>query len=86
MIDNEITSSNVEMRYDIEIVNFEFDEDKQTITVIKKRKLNMNVYPSFTEVYKEIYGVKDGKLQLLDTIKGKYFPSEFVEERIEFPQ
>ena len=36
-------------------------------------------------IWKEIYGVKDGKLTLLQRVEGKIIPKRYEDERIEWP-
>lgn len=40
----------------------------------------------FGKAIKEIYGVRDGKLTLLDVLEGKYTPAHHVEESFEFEE
>lgn len=57
------------------------------IEVIRRIKSN-SVYGNGTPVpdgiYKDIYGVKDGELFLLETIKGKHIPTKVIHESFEF--
>jgi hypothetical protein len=74
-----------------QIDSFQFDEANQTITAIK-RISSKQVYASNPpqsapdKVWKEVYGVKDGKLCLLETKEGKHIPRSINNERIVFDE
>jgi hypothetical protein len=54
------------------------------------REPNNEIYdigrPIPDKVWKEIYGVVDGKITLLKTINGRHEPSHPVKEKITFPE
>ena len=74
---------------EIRVDSFRFDEANQTITVIK-RIPSSAIYASNPpqsapdKVWKEIYGIKDGKLARLEIIEGKHTPRSINPEKIEF--
>jgi hypothetical protein len=72
-----------------EVVEFDFNVEKQTITVVWKMPFSPvlmlhcpNGCPD--TVWKEIYGVEDGKLTLLKTIQGSHIPQHVVPETYKF--
>ena len=73
----------------IEIDSFHFDETRQIIEVVKRLPSN-EIYasnpprPAPDTVWKEIYGIKDGKLALLEKIQGTHTPRSINPEKIEF--
>lgn len=71
------------------VVDFKFNKKKEKIEVVFRQHSNvslLNGKQSPDKVWKEIYGIKDGKLQLLDTIEGKHNPGYYVEETIQFDE
>jgi len=73
------------------IDSFHFDEVAQTITVIKRLPSNQ-VYASNPpqsapdKVWKEIYGIKDGKLTMFKTMEGKHIPKTIKHEQLIFEE
>lgn len=72
------------------IESFEFDDEKQTITVIKRVKSGL-MYASTRNpvpdsVFKEVYGIKDGRIELLSTQKGKHIPPQTISEQFIFKE
>ncbi len=63
--------------------------DESTFEVVYRQPSNM-VYPTNPpqsapdKVWKEVYGVVDGKITLLETIQGQHTPASVVEETITF--
>lgn len=71
-----------------EVINVEI---KETTIVIAYREhpnytyaINYNNIQPADRVWKEVYGLKDGKMTLLEVIHGKHTPSHNVQETIEF--
>ena len=74
-----------------DVLWFTFDSEKNQIEVAFREESNsiLTSYPAQAApdlVWKEIYGVVDGKIKLVKTIKGEHQPGRFVEERITFPE
>lgn len=74
---------------DQEIMSFEFDDKAQTITVVFRKRNNEILTvnpprPAPDKIWKEIYGIKEGKLALLSKLEGKHTPAYSVDEKIEF--
>jgi len=67
-----------------EITNFYFNESEQTIEVTIRTSSGIDDNPEKT--WKEIYGIKDGKLCLLKKVEGVITPGYYVEEKVEFPE
>ncbi len=74
-----------------EVVSFDFDSNLQKIEVVFRCK-SQCMYACYPprpvpdSVWKEIYGIENGRIALLKVIPGKHTPGEFVEESIEFPE
>jgi len=74
-----------------EISSFDFNEKEQTITVVFREHsdtmLSANP-PQATpdKIWKEVYGLKDGKLALIKKLEGKHTPARVVDEKIEFDE
>lgn len=72
-----------------QIIRFYLNNDNNTIEIVKRIQNNM-VYCSNPPqkapdtVFKEIYGIKDNKIQLIETINGKHIPTSFQEEQFIF--
>lgn len=64
-------------------------ENGNQIEVIKREPSN-SMYacnpprPVPDTVWKEVYGIVDGKIQLIDTIQGKHIPAEAIHKPEEF--
>lgn len=61
--------------------------NENTIEVIRRVKptfIYSNGCPPPDSIYKDIYGVVDGKLTLIETKVGKHIPQHIVPESIEF--
>jgi len=76
-----IPASNVE--------TFLFDEERNQIELVFRQKSNLMYAcnpprPAPDKVWKEIYGVEDGKIKLLKTIEGKHTPPQYIQEEIKF--
>jgi hypothetical protein len=75
----------------VQVDSFRFDEEAGTIEVVKRVASKM-VYASNPpqsapdKVWKEIYGIKDGKLAMLKTIEGKHIPRSINHEQIIFEE
>jgi len=76
---------------DKKVINFLFNQENNTIEVTYRQPSMfvpvenlLNEAPD--KVWKEIYGVKDNKIQLIKTIEGRHMPGHYVEERIEFDE
>ncbi len=74
-----------------EVISFNYINGikENTIEVTFRRKsrvvsLSGNVTPD--KVWKEIYGIQDGKLELLKRIEGKHIPQHVVHESIDFSE
>ena len=70
----------------IESINF---TDESTFEVVYRQPLNtLNLtnppQSAPDKVWKEVYGVVDGKIALLETIQGQHTPSYVVNETITF--
>lgn len=72
-----------------EITDFNFYPKEQLIYVTF-RQTSLLSYPDGSQspdkVWREVYGIKDNKLLLLNTIEGKHTPGYYIEETIEFPE
>lgn len=68
-----------------QIIDFKYMKKNNQIIVIFRQQTGY-VYPEDggppDKVWKEIYGVKDGKIVLLKTVEGKHVPAQWVEEKI----
>ena len=73
-----------------QILRFDFCEASQTITVIK-RLPSMGILasnpprPQPDTIWREVYGIKDGQLQLLKSEQGEHIPAHQVAEQFNFP-
>ena len=69
--------------------NFSFYPDRNEIEVIHREK-SVWTYPEgggpADTVWKNIYGVVDGKIKLIKTIKGKHHQTQITDEYIEWPE
>lgn len=67
---------------------FQETENENLLTIIKRQSVfyaYSSVGTTTTDrVWKEIYGVKNGKLELIQTVYGKIVPAYNVSEKIEF--
>lgn len=75
-----------------DVILFTFNEEKQQIEVVFKKKAEL-LYKDSTNseiipdrVWKEIYGVVEGKLALIETIDGKHTPGYYTPETIVFEE
>ena len=71
------------------ITAFDFNRKKQQLVIQFRQPSNIafpngNSYPD--KIWKEIYGIKDGELQLLETIEAKHTPGYCVDETIEYAE
>lgn len=72
-----------------QVVSFNFNKETQQIEVLFRQSTNMtfpNGKESSDKVWKEIYGVKENQLLLIEVIDGKHTPAYYVDEVIEFEQ
>jgi hypothetical protein len=65
--------------------------ENNTIEVVKRQPSNCMYAcsppkPVPDRVYKEIYGVVDGQIQLIETVEGKHEPSHQVNEKLIFEE
>ena len=72
-----------------QIISFYLNVDNNTIEIVKRIPSNMMYAcnpprPAPDTVFKEIYGIKDNKIQLIETINGNHIPSSFHEEQFIF--
>lgn len=72
-----------------QVISFEFFEDRQQIEVVRKKPHNsiLAVYcPNGCPdtIWKEIYGIVEGKLVLIERINGTHIPAHFVQEQYKF--
>ncbi len=76
------------------VESFEYKQTNEGnfIEVIKRQKpcdsLWVGAWPPQDRqdrVFKEVYGIKDNKLQLIRTIEGMVRPGYYVDESVEFP-
>jgi hypothetical protein len=68
------------------IVKAQIGPDGQ-LEVVRQYPSNMaygNGLPFPDKVVKEIYGVVDGRIALINTVEGKHIPPQLMPERIEF--
>ena len=77
--------------YSPDIVGYVFDEEGQTLTITFREKSNiiLTSYPSQPapdRVWKEVYGVVEGKLVKIKEIKGTHIPSHTIKEQFVFDQ
>lgn len=84
-IENHLPGFNMEA----EIKEFDFNFEEQTITVVWHMSLGNTIVMYSPEecpdtVWKEIYGVEDGKLTLLKTIQGKHVKQQVIKEHYIF--
>ena len=77
----------------IESFEYKTTDDGNFIEVVKRQAPNPNVTlavwpprPQVDSVWKEIYGVVDGKLELIRTIQGTVTPGHYVDEQIDFEE
>jgi len=74
-----------------EVISFEFKEEANRIEVVLRRRSNSmyGYYPPRPvpdNVCKEIYGVVNGRIKLINTVDGEHRPGHYVEESILFPK
>lgn len=73
----------------IQIIDFEFQEENNQIIVIFRQPtgfiLPIDGGPP-DKIWKEIYGIKDGKIILQRRIEGKHIPAMWIEEKIIFDE
>jgi hypothetical protein len=73
----------------IQIIDFEFQKENNQIIVIF-RQPNGFILPIDggppDKIWKEIYGIKDGKIILQRRIDGKHIPAMWIEEKIIFDE
>jgi hypothetical protein len=73
--------------YGAHITNFEINDDKTQFSVTY-RQASMFAYPEGggppDHVWKEVYGIENGKIVSIKTIEGKHIPSQYIEEKIIF--
>lgn len=73
----------------MQVVSFFFDENQQTIEVVF-RQPSCQIYtcnppkPVPDEVWRETYGVVDGRIQMVRRDEGRHNPAKFVGESISF--
>lgn len=71
-------------------ISSEFKETSNgNLLIIVKRQAQVqigSIYPLADKVWKEIYGVSDGNLKLINTVYGKVIPAHSVSEVIEFDE
>ena len=71
------------------IVSFKLIEENNTIEVVKRIPSNMMYAcnpprPAPDTIFKEVYGILDGKIQRIQKIDGKHIPASFNNEQIVF--
>jgi hypothetical protein len=75
--------------YGAHITNFEINDDKTQFSVTYRQE-SMFAYPEGggppDHVWKEVYGIEDGKIVNIKTIEGKHIPSQYIEEKIIFEE
>lgn len=72
-----------------QIVSFYLNEDNNTIELVKRIPSNVMYAcdpprPTPDTVFKEIYGIVDGKITLIEKVSGTHIPSSFQEEQFIF--
>jgi len=94
------TSSSYTPKGEVTVISFKFDEQLQRIEVVFREKLPYTLTVctgwcdeygyhnslSYTpdRVWKEIYGIANGRIALLKVINGTVTPSQTLPEEIEF--
>jgi len=72
-----------------DIESFLFNEEKNQIEIVYRKKSN-EIYAcnppcsAPDKVWKEIYGVENGKIKLLKEIIRKYNPPQYIQQEISF--
>ncbi len=85
------TTISLSSSYEKEVESFHFDEQLQKIEVVFRQKSSM-VYCTFPtkpvpdRVWKEIYGISNGRIALLKVIPGKHTPERLESESITFDE
>jgi hypothetical protein len=64
-------------------------ENNNTIEIVKRIPSNIMFAcnpprPAPDTIFKEIYGIRDNKIQLIEKINGTHIPTSFQEEQIKF--
>lgn len=72
-----------------QIIRFYLNEDNNTIEIVKMIPSNAMYAcnpprPVPNTVFKEIYGIKDNKIQLIEKINGNHIPASYHEEQFIF--
>lgn len=76
---------------DDKIDSFKFNEENNTIEIVK-RLTSGTMYasnppqPVPDTIWKEIYGVENGKIKLIEKITGKHIPASYNHEKITFEE
>ena len=73
----------------IQIVDFELHEETNQISVIFRQSMGFVVSEdgiSQDRIWREIYGVENGKIILLKKTEGKLTPARWIEEKIIFDE
>lgn len=77
------------------VEGFEFKQTNEGnfVEVIKRQKPSNNLWVGTwppqdpkDRVFKEVYGIKNNKLELIKTIEAEVIPGHYVDEAIEFPE
>lgn len=71
------------------IESFKINEDNNTIEVIFREpsntiSLSNPPQPALDNIWKEVYGVVNGNIELIDNISDKHIPGSYYPEKIEF--
>lgn len=88
----DVPISEFEIDYAVEIISAVLYEKKNQFEIIKTIHSNASYTSSNgstsvpDKVWKEIYGVINGKLILIKSIEGIHIPARHTEERYEFPE
>lgn len=93
---NVVGSADVNLIEPIEkprVVSIELDEQTNQLTVVYRQQVITNFTLSWdggdgpsVRVWKDIYGVVDGKIVKVKTVQGRHIPAHTVDERIEFDE
>lgn len=73
----------------MQVVSFLFDEKQQIIEVVFRQPSNM-IHPSNPPkpvpdtIWREVYGVVDGRIEIIRKDKGRHVPAHHVNESISF--
>jgi len=76
---------------DESVVSARLIEDRNEMEIVRRTRSNLVLAsfpgkPTPDEVWKEVYGVVDGKITLVRKVKGVHQPAELRDEVISFPK